>query len=284
MGDSLKGRVAIVTGSSRGIGRAIAERFGAEGATVVLAARSAQQSANLPGTLTEAAAAIEALGGKAVSIASDVTDPASRENLVAETIARLGRLDILVNSAGRSIHSTVSDFTSENLLSQIAQYLTAPMDLARLAIPHMRKGGAGWIVNIGSATAKMPEAPLAGFHATEGLNVYGALKAALNRFTVGLAAELLDSNIAAHVLAPVGAIVTPGYASHGTVERDAAYLEPMEDIVEAALALVSHPATQSTGEIAYSYQYLDRIGRSTRSLDGSEIVTPRPHESRPGES
>ncbi len=101
----LTGKTAIVTGASRGIGRGIAERLGSAGATVVLAARSLDQSQDgLSGTLQETAAAIEASGGKAIIIACDVESQQSRAALIAETIERTGRLDILVNNAGRALH------------------------------------------------------------------------------------------------------------------------------------------------------------------------------------
>jgi len=280
MGKLLVGRVAVVTGASRGIGRGIAERLAAEGATVVIAARSVEQSSDLPGTLREVTQLIESRGGRAVCIRCDVTDPESRAALIDETVDRLGRLDILVNNAGRSIHRVLVDMSLDDIEGQIAEYLIAPVDLSRLAIPQMQKQGEGWILNIGSATVQMPEPPYNSFQTEGGSNLYGALKMALHRLSAGLAAELYASNIAVNVVAPVGAIVTPGYASHGTVERDAAYLEPMEHLVEAAVALVSAPPQQCTGKIAFSYKYLDQIGRSTRSLDGSHILVERPIWSR----
>src|SRR4051812_28058789 len=119
MSGALNGRVAIVTGSSRGIGQAIAQRLGAEGATVVIAARSLSQSKDgLMGTLDETAALVEKAGGKAIKIACDVEDARSRAQLIDETIKQAGRLDILVNNAGRAIHAKVSEFTGADALSQ----------------------------------------------------------------------------------------------------------------------------------------------------------------------
>src|SRR4051812_11191799 len=112
MSGSLKGRVAIVTGASRGIGQAIAQRLGAEGATVVIAARSLSQSKDgLAGTLDETAALIEKNGGKAIKIACDIEDARSRTQLIDETVRQAGRIDILVNNAGRAIHAKIEEFS-----------------------------------------------------------------------------------------------------------------------------------------------------------------------------
>jgi NAD(P)-dependent dehydrogenase (short-subunit alcohol dehydrogenase family) len=275
---SLKGKVAIVTGASRGIGRAIAERLGSEGATVVLAARSLASSVNeLTGTLAETAAAIETAGGKAIMIACDVEDAASRAKLIDDTIARTGRLDILVNNAGRAIHAKIGEMTTADTVSQVEQYLISPYELIRLAVPHMRRQGAGWIVNLGSSTAIAPEGPPYDEYTTNGgAALYAALKTSIHRLSISLAAELLPDNISVNVVAPVGAILTPGVEALGVItEETKAYLEPVEHIAEAALALVDAEPQKVTGKIAFSYFYLDEIGRPTRSLDGKTVTHER---------
>jgi NAD(P)-dependent dehydrogenase (short-subunit alcohol dehydrogenase family) len=275
---SLSGRVAIVTGASRGIGRAIAERLGSAGATVVIAARSLDSSVNeLTGTLAETAAAIEKAGGKAIMIACDVENAESRANLIDETIAKAGRLDILVNNAGRAIHAKIEDFTTADTVSQVQQYLVSPHELIRLAVPHMRAQGKGWIVNLGSSTAHTPEGPPYDDYTTHGgAALYAALKTSIHRLTVSLAAELLADNISVNVVAPVGAILTPGVEALGVItEATMAYVEPADHIAEAALALVEPEPRTLTGKIAFSYFYLDEIGRSTWSLDGKTIVQER---------
>jgi NAD(P)-dependent dehydrogenase (short-subunit alcohol dehydrogenase family) len=274
----LKEKVAVVTGASRGIGRGIAERLGSAGATVVISARSLAASHDgLSGTLQETAAAIEAAGGKAIALACDVESAESRAKLIDEVIARTGRIDILVNNAGRALHEPLTSFTPAKTLSQVEQYLISPYELCRLAVPHMRKQGAGWIVNLGSSTAHAPSGPPYDDYSTHGgAALYAALKASIHRLSISLAAELLADNISVNVVAPVGAILTPGVEKLGVItEETKAYVEPIEHIAEAALALVSAAPKSLTGKIAFSYMYLDEIGRSTRSLDGKTVITQR---------
>jgi 3-oxoacyl-[acyl-carrier protein] reductase len=278
MSGSLNGRVAVVTGASRGIGRGIAERLGSEGATVVIAARSLASSVNeLTGTLTETAAAIEKAGGKAIMIACDVEDADSRAKLIDETIARTGRLDILVNNAGRAIHAKIEKMTTADTVSQVQQYLISTYELTRLALPQMRKQGAGWIVNLGSSTAITPEGPPYDEYTTNGgAALYAALKTSIHRLSVSLAAEFLADNISVNVVAPVGAILTPGVEKLGVItEETKAYVEPIEHIAEATLALVEPEPRTLTGKVAFSYFYLDEIGRSTHSLDGKTVIHER---------
>jgi NAD(P)-dependent dehydrogenase (short-subunit alcohol dehydrogenase family) len=274
----LRGKVAVVTGASRGIGRGIAERLGSAGATVVVSARSLAASHDgLAGTLQETVNAIEAAGGKAIALACDVEDAASRASLIKQVIDRCGRIDILVNNAGRALHEPIESFTSEKTVSQVQQYLVSPYELTRLAVPHMKKQGAGWIVNLGSSTAHAPEGPPYDDYSTHGgAALYAALKSSIHRLSISLAAELLASNISVNVVAPVGAIMTPGVDALGVIQPGMeAYVEPVDHIAEAALALVSAEPKSLTGKIAFSYMYLDEIGRTTMSLDGKSVITKR---------
>jgi NAD(P)-dependent dehydrogenase (short-subunit alcohol dehydrogenase family) len=274
----LKGKVAVVTGASRGIGRGIAERLGSAGATVVVSARSLAASHDgLAGTLQETVNAIEAAGGKAIALACDVEDAASRANLIKQVIDRCGRIDILVNNAGRALHEPIESFTADKTVSQVQQYLVSPYELARLAVPHMKKQGAGWIVNLGSSTAHAPEGPPYDDYSTHGgAALYAALKSSIHRLSISLAAELLASNISVNVVAPVGAIITPGVDALGVIKPGMeAYVEPVDHIAEAALALVSDEPKNLTGKIAFSWMYLDEIGRTTMSLDGKSVITKR---------
>lgn len=276
---NLSGKVAIVTGASRGIGRAIALRLASAGATIVLAARSVEESVDgLPGTLMKTLADIEMAGGKATAIACDVVSAESRANLIGETVTRLGRVDILVNNAGRGSHERIGNMALADIHTQIEQYVIAPLDLIRHAIPHMTAAGQGWIVNLGSCSAF----PVFGYREGDaemppGYALYGGIKAAVHRMSSGLATELRGVNIAVNVVAPVSAIVTPGVEALGLVTAELAdQFEAPEHIAEACLALVSSPPREQTGLIAFSYRYLDQIGRSTRSLDGQRIIHARP--------
>jgi len=192
-------------------------------------------------------------------------------------VRRAGRIDILVNNAGRALHESLDSFTVDKTRSQVEQYLVAPFELARLAVPHMREQGAGWIVNLGSSTAIPPQGPPYDDYATHGgAALYAALKASVHRLTVNLAAELLASNISVNVVAPVGAVLTPGVEALGVItEETKAYVEPVEQIAEATLALVSAEPKTMTGKIAFSYMFLDEIGRPTHSLDGKTVIQNR---------
>jgi len=283
--NELDGRIAIVTGGSKGIGRAIAERLAAAGATVVIAARSIDRPADdLAGTASEVVALIERRGGRATAIACDVEDEASRAALIEAVVARFGRIDILVNNAGRAVLEPVADMTLATCRAQAEQYLFAPLHLSLLAVEQMKRQGEGWIVNLGSHSALPIEGTLEqNLQAETGLAFYGALKTAVHRLSLGLAIELLEHNIAVNVVAPVLAIATPGTASLGLVTPEMAqYMEPIEHIAEATVALCGRPPRAQSGVVGFSYEYLDRIGRPTMTLDGSAVHTPRVPAGAPG--
>ena len=200
--------------------------------------------------------------------------PADRAALIDQTIARTGRLDILVNNAGRAILETADVMSFAHCESQAGQYLMGPLDLSLRAIPHMRAQGEGWIVYLGSAQATAPV--VAPPYRKSGMAFYGALKAAIHRLTAGFAIDLFEHNISVNTLSPVSTIMTPGVDALKVITPENMHrVEPVEHIAEAALALVSAKPKDLTGQIAYSYKFLDGIGRSTRSLDGLSVVHPR---------
>lgn len=261
---TLKGKVALVTGASRGIGRAIALRFAAEGATVVITARSLN-TATVEGTLSETARLIETAGGRAIALAADLENPAERDALVERAVAAAGGLDILVNNAGYAEYAPVADMPMEMFERTVEHYLRAPFALIQRAVPHLRQRGAGWILNIGSVTAESPPRPFDDFARFGGATVYAAAKAAMHRFTEGLAAELQNDNIAVNLVGPSGAIRTPGAARYIPADYPT---EPVECLVETALALCHKPAAELTGEIAYSMAYPAAHNLTVYQLDG----------------
>lgn len=269
--EMLKGKIALVTGASRGIGRAIAQRFAAEGAMVIVAGRQAGESDDDPGTLRETVALIRRLGGSAMALQVDLDDPAQCVALVPRAVQAAGGFDILVNNAGSAEYSSIESMPLEVFDRTVAHYLRVPFMLSKAAIPVMRERGAGWILNLGSVTALAPVRPYHEFERSGGVTAYAAAKAAINRFTEGLAAELQADNIAVNSVAPSTAIRTPGS------ERfipDGYPVEPVEYLVEAALALCSTPARQRTGCIAHSLHFPLAAGLDVFGLDGAGKLPP----------
>lgn len=279
MTQRLTGRAALVTGSSRGIGRAIAQRLAAEGATVVVTARSTTASRSirdgrervLEGTLDETVQLIERAGGRAVPIAADLEDAAQRSELFDAAMDATGGIDILVNNAGFADYSSVECMGEDTFDRTLEHYLKVPFLLSQAMIPRMRKAGGGWIVNIGSSTGLPPIRPFREYNKTSGDVIYASAKAALHRFTQGLAAEVLDDNIAVNVVGPSTAIMTPGAAS---LLPDGYDTEPVEYLAQTVLEMSTLPATERTGLVAFSLHFPWSQGIAVKTLDGRSELPP----------
>ncbi|MEV0592855.1 SDR family NAD(P)-dependent oxidoreductase [Nonomuraea cavernae] len=255
----LAGKVAVVTGASRGIGAAIATLFAAEGARVVAAARTLEPGqSRLEGTLADTVAKIEADGGTAFAQPADLSRPADRQALIEAAESRYGPVDVLVNNAAVTYFTPVTDFTDRRYELMFEVQVKAPFHLSRLVAPGMRERGRGWILNISSIAARHPDFP-PGPYAALGGTVYGMCKAALERFTTGLAAELYADGVAVNALSPNGIVPTPGTLFHHLTSVDAPDNEPPSVMADAALALCHRPATELTGRIAYSQDLLAEL-------------------------
>lgn len=279
MSDILKDKVAIVTGASRGIGAAIAERFAAEGAKIVLVARTIEPGGKLPGSLDETAARIRDRGGDCLCVQADLASEAERERIVADTVAGYGGIDILVNNAAWARFGAGYAQPPQRVQLAYAVNLFAPHHLSQLVIASMKARGGGWILNLSSATSNIPgPAPYAPgdrafrFHTTHSPTLYGSTKAALERLSAGMAMELAADNIAVNTLAPVEAVASEGALKSGSID-ELAHMEPIEAMAEAALALCSRPQSALSGRVALSLPLLRELGVAVMRLDGT---TPLP--------
>jgi citronellol/citronellal dehydrogenase len=270
------GRVALVTGASRGIGAAIARRLAEEGAAVAVTARTLEAHPTLfgtldarptlPGTLNDVVAQLKSHGTKAVAIQADLADDNARARVVPAVEATLGPVDILVNNAAAAFYAPTAELNLRRRRLLFELNVHALVDLSQQVIPAMRAQRRGWIVNISSATSRHPKGPPfdPGIRLGATSTLYGATKAALERITTGLAAEVYDDGIAVNSLAPVAAVRTPGAEAHlGTLLDDRPEIvEPIDLIVEAALVLATCDPATVTGRVVYSRPFLRELGRA----------------------
>lgn len=259
----LAGKVAIVTGASRGIGVAIAKRYAMEGAKVVVTARSVAEGDHyLGGTIMETVEQINAAGGTAMAVQADLNLAEDRHRLVADTKEAYGSADILVNNAAITYFIPVADFPEKRFRLMLDVQVWAPFELSQLVLPDMRERGEGWILNISSHAAIHPDKTAGG----RGGTVYGMCKAALERFTTGLAAELYDENIGVNVISP-GLVETPGTVHHNLItEESKDRVTPIEHMAEACLRLVHGEPKELTGRIDYADEVMKEFNLQARAL------------------
>jgi NAD(P)-dependent dehydrogenase (short-subunit alcohol dehydrogenase family) len=276
--DRCAGRVALVTGASRGIGAAIAIRLAAEGATVAVTARTLEAgTGGEEGSLLETVAAIEAVGGRAHAVVADLTVQADVAAVVPDVEDALGPIDILVNNAGVGHYKALEELDLDWARAVMALDYHAPMELSVAVAPGMRERREGWILNISSVVGKqVGTAPFDTVRPMEKIGWhYGAAKAALDRMTVGLAAELYADGIAVNAMYPVAGVLTPAFARvAATVTMRPGLIEPVEQMAEAALALVTGDPRVLTGRVVSSGEILAELGEPVRTLDGTATLEP----------
>ena len=235
----LSGRVAIVTGGTRGIGRALAEGFVAAGAKVVVASRKADACA-------ETERRLQSLGGEALGVPTHLGELDQLQALVDRTIAHFGRLDILVNNAANALTQPIEKITPEAWEKSYAVNLRGPVFLARAAFPHLVASPCAAVLNVVSVGA-ITWAPTTA--------LYSGGKAALLAFTRNMAAEWAPHGIRVNALAP-GSVDTdmvrnnPPEAVARMAEMNLQKrIAPPEEMVGPALFLVSDAASYVTGQL-----------------------------------
>ncbi len=201
----LNNKVAIVTGGSRGLGRAIALGLSEAGASIVIAARTEKENSVLPGTIYSTVEEIKSSGAEALAVRCDVTDEGSVKSMVQQTLKTYGRVDILVNNAGVAFYHPLIETPAKRWELVIRVNLLGAFLCSKSVLPHMVKQKSGSIINISSLAADERD------EGTVPTGIaYAASKAALDRMTYGLASEAGKYNIAVNALKPHKVVDTDG--------------------------------------------------------------------------
>ena len=234
-------KVAIVTGASRGIGKAIAMALAKEGASVILAARTEVPSRYISGTIRETAEEIQSLGGRALSIRTDVTDEKQVAAMMQRTVEEFGKIDILVNNAATNRPAPFHEMPLKHWDETLAVNLRGPVLCSKAVLPVMMEQKGGHIINISSVAAqRVGHEPMTGL-------AYDVSKAAINRFTLGLARELLPHGIAVNALMPDNT-KTEGWSYLNPSVNNENWMEP-EQWGKHAVVVASQDPASFTGKL-----------------------------------
>ncbi len=259
MAGQCEGKVALVTGASRGLGKAIALRFATEGARLAIAARTMEPDPKYTGSLRQTSEQISAAGAEVVAVQADISKMEEREKLMGEVVEKLGPPDILVNNAAVTFLRPLDEFPDRRARLMIEMHVLAPLHLTQLALPHMRERKRGWILNLTSiAGDRISGPPFSDFDVSAGFGMYGTVKAALDRLTMSLAAELYASGIAVNAAAPFKPVPTEGAGALDLAKEDT---EDISLITETVLILCTGDPSKLTGQIAYTQPFLQELGR-----------------------
>ena len=260
---AVRDRVVLVTGASRGLGVAIARRFAVEGARLAITARTGEEGGHrFPGSLTTTTEELRSLGATVVPVVADLGVAADRARLADEVEAELGPVEVLVNNAAITYFEPVARFREDRYRLMFEVQVRAPFELVQRFLPGMVERHQGWILNISSGSARHPQGPpYAARAAASNMTVYGMCKAALERMTTGLAAEVYEHGVAVNVLSPSGLVATPGVVHHELTKHvPPEALEAPEVLAEAALALCVGDPEVLTGRVTYAKAILAELG------------------------
>lgn len=249
---NLTGRVAVVTGASRGIGKALAIRLAKEGADVVVGAKSEVSTGKLPGTIHETAEAVRALGRRALAVPTDVRSEEAVRNLVERTIAELGRIDILVNNAGALWWQKVVDTPPKRFDLMVGVNVRAAFVACHYALPHMVKQRWGHILNM---------CPPISTTSNPGRVGYMISKMGMARLAIGIAEEHREDHVAANALWPRTVIESQASINWGLMDRS--QWRTPEILCDASLAIFAQQPPGYTGNQAIDEDVLAQLAGIT---------------------
>ena len=265
---ALTGRVAVVTGSSRGIGRSLALALGAAGANVVVAGKSEVEDERLPGTIHSVAEEVRSLGVRTLAIRTDVRQDQDMATLIQRTVDEFGRVDIVVSNAGALWWERVIDTPPKryDLMWQVnvrAAYLAA-----YYALPHMVRQRWGHLLTNSPSISTSP-AP--------GMAAYMTTKMGMSRLELGIAAEHLADNIAANALWPAAPIDTAATRNWGAdkMGEPAQWRRP-EIYVDAAMQILTSEPRSCTGRMVTDEEILTERGWTAEELDSYWVAGQAP--------
>jgi NAD(P)-dependent dehydrogenase (short-subunit alcohol dehydrogenase family) len=262
---NLDGKVALVTGASRGVGAATAVALAEAGCHVACAARSTREAPRkTPGTLDETLARIAKIGGRALAVPTNLAEEHEVVRMVAHTVEQLGGLDVLVNNAAITFTGDLHiPLRRHDLVMNVN--LRAPLVAMREAVPHLRARGGGAIVNLSSMAANAP---------IPGLMSYGVSKIALERLTLDVANQLHDQGIACNVFRIDVPVASEGFVAN-TPGMDRSDWEPCEVAAEGILWVLRQPPA-FTARLLSMYQLRQEHdimrSRSTRPFTGIPVM------------
>ncbi len=249
----LDGKIAIITGASRGLGQYCAVQYAKEGAIVVVAARTEQvQNPALPGTIHDTARMIEEAGGEALPVVCNVANPDSIQAMVDTVLEKYGRIDILMNNAAVQPPGFMHTIQPRHWELEFRINVHGPFHCSRAVLPAMTEQKSGNIINISSVAADRRSSH------------YGATKAAIEALTIGMANDVRDDGIAVNALKPVGAIDTPGVRfgrAPGQIGGDTPLppMPPPDSYVEAATLIAMQTVDTCTGTIFNDIEAVERF-------------------------
>ena len=253
MAGRLAGKVAVITGASRGLGQYCAVGYGGEGATVVVAARTENEAdSRLPGTIHETVDLVKAAGGDAIAIACNVADYDAVERMAQQVLERFGRVDILMTNAAIQPPGRISNMQVKHWELEFRVNVHGSFYPIRAFLPSMQAAGSGNIITVSSIAAH------------RGGSHYGATKRAIESMTIGLADELAGEGIAVNCLRPVAAIDTPGFmmgrpADQPHTRSTLTASAPPDSYVEAAILFAMQTASSCTGAVLTDAEVVQRF-------------------------